>query len=51
MNFQKRKLKNGIIVLHEQRDLPVVALSITNTFGGSFETSEIKGVAHVIEHL
>ncbi|MBS3088986.1 insulinase family protein [Candidatus Pacearchaeota archaeon] len=51
MNFQKKKLKNGITVLHEQRDLPVVAVSITNPFGGACEESEIKGIAHVIEHL
>jgi predicted Zn-dependent peptidase len=50
-NFQKRKLKNGITVLHESRDLPVVSLSITNRFGGANESSEIKGVAHFIEHL
>lgn len=51
MKFQKKKLKNGIIVIHESRDLPVVALSITNRFGGAYEKSEIKGIAHVIEHL
>jgi len=51
MEFQKKKLKNGITVIHEPRDLPIVSLSITNRFGGAFEKSEIKGVAHVIEHL
>jgi len=51
MKFQKKKLKNGITILHEHRDLPVVAVSITNTFGGAYETSETKGVAHFIEHL
>lgn len=51
MKLQKRKLKNGIIVIHEQRDLPLIALSITNPFGASFEESKIKGIAHVIEHL
>ena len=50
-NFQKRKLSNGITVLHEARDLPIVAFSISNPFAGSHETSEIKGVAHFIEHL
>lgn len=38
-------------VLFEKRDLPVVALSITNPFGAAFEESKIKGIAHVMEHL
>ncbi len=50
-NFFKRKLKNGITVLFEKRDLPVVSASITNRFGGAYEESKIKGIAHFIEHL
>lgn len=50
-NFQKRKLKNGITVIHEKRDLPIVCFSITNPFAGAHETSDIKGIAHFIEHL
>lgn len=50
-NFQKNILKNGITVLYEARDLPIVSLSITNKFGAAYEESKIKGVAHVIEHL
>jgi len=51
MKFQRKVLKNGITVVHEPRDLPIVALSITNRFGGAFEESKVKGIAHVIEHL
>lgn len=51
MNFYKRKLSNGMVVLFEKRELPVVSFSITNRFGGSYESSEIKGIAHLIEHL
>jgi predicted Zn-dependent peptidase len=51
MEFFRRKLKNGITVIMEQRDLPVVALCIANPIGGAYEPLEIKGVAHVIEHL
>ncbi len=47
----RKKLKNGIVVVMEKRELPVVALSITNRFGGAFEESKIKGIAHFIEHL
>jgi len=49
--FQKKKLSNGVTVLFEKRDLPIVALGISNPFAGSHETSEIKGIAHFIEHL
>ena len=51
MEFFKRKLKNGITVLLEKRELPLVSVSITNPFGGSYEDSKIKGIAHFIEHL
>jgi len=49
--FFKKKLKNGMTVLFEKRDLPVVSFSISNRFGAAFEESKIKGIAHVIEHL
>jgi len=51
MRFQKIKLKNGITVLYEKRDLPIICYSISNPFGGSYETAEVKGVAHLFEHL
>ena len=51
MKFQKIKLKNGITVLFEERDLPLVCYSISNPFGGAYENSEVKGVAHLFEHL
>lgn len=51
MKFFKKKLKNGITVIFEKRDVPVVAISISNPFGGAFESNDIKGVAHFIEHL
>lgn len=49
--FFKKKLKNGITVIFEKRELSVVSASITNRFGGAYEDSKIKGIAHVIEHL
>jgi len=51
MKFLRRKLANGITVIMEKRELPIVALSISNPFGGACESSEAKGVAHFIEHL
>ncbi len=38
-------------VICENRDLPVVALSISNKFGAGFEDENIKGIAHFIEHM
>jgi len=37
--------------MHEKRDLPLVSFGIANPFAGAHETAEIKGVAHLIEHL
>ena len=51
MNFKKIKLKNGITVLFEKRNLPIICYSISNPFGGSHESSDVKGVAHLFEHL
>jgi predicted Zn-dependent peptidase len=51
MKFFKKKLKNGISVVMEKRDLPVVALSISNPFGAGFEEQKVKGIAHFLEHL
>jgi predicted Zn-dependent peptidase len=51
MKFFRRKLKNGMVVLMEKREVPVVSFSVTNRFGGAYEDSNIKGVAHFIEHL
>lgn len=51
MKFLKKKLNNGISVIMEKRDLPVVCLGIANRYGGAYENSDVKGVAHVIEHL
>jgi len=51
LKFHRKKLKNGITVLFEKRNLPIVSLSITNKFGAACEQSKIKGIAHVIEHM
>lgn len=51
MKFFKRKLENGITVIFEKRELPLVSVSITNKFGAGYEESKIKGIAHFMEHL
>lgn len=35
----------------EKREIPVVAFSIANRFGGAYEESKVKGIAHFIEHM
>jgi len=49
--FLRRKLSNGMIVLMEKRETPVITLGIANPIGAGFEDSKIKGVFHVIEHM
>lgn len=49
--FYKKKLENGLTILFEKRSLPVVTCSVSTKFGSEFETEELKGVAHFIEHL
>ncbi len=51
MKFFRRKLRNGMTVIGELRDLPLVAVSITNRFGAGHEKSAVKGIAHSMEHL
>jgi predicted Zn-dependent peptidase len=50
MEFFRRKLRNGMLVVMEKRSLPIVTVNIANTFGGAYESSKIKGISHVIEH-
>jgi len=51
VEFARRKLRNGMNVIFEKRELPIVSFSISNRFGAAFEESKVKGIAHVIEHL
>jgi len=51
VEFYKKKLSNGLTVLFEKRNLPVVSVSATVNWGSEFETEKIKGVSHFIEHL
>ena len=51
MKLLRKKLKNGMTVIMEKRELPVVSVAVTNRFGAAFEESKIKGIAHVIEHM
>jgi predicted Zn-dependent peptidase len=49
--FYRKKLDNGVIVLFERRNSPVVSVSSSVKFGSQYESSNIKGISHFIEHL
>jgi predicted Zn-dependent peptidase len=49
--FYRKKLDNGVTVLFEPRKIPVVSVSTSVKFGAQYESPEIKGVSHFIEHL
>lgn len=51
VQFYKKKLDNGITVLFEKRKIPVVAVSTSVKFGAQYETEDIKGISHFLEHL
>jgi predicted Zn-dependent peptidase len=50
-NFKRKVLKNGMTILFEKRDLPVVSVAFAVRSGGVNESMEEKGISHFIEHL
>jgi len=50
-NFKKKILKNGMTVLFEKRDFPVVSVAFAVRQGGINEAAEEKGISHYIEHM
>ena len=51
VEFYRKKLDNGLIVIFEKRDVPIVAVASSIKFGAQYETEDIKGISHFIEHL
>jgi predicted Zn-dependent peptidase len=51
VEFHRKKLDNGITVLFEERKAPVVAVATCVKFGAQYESADIKGISHFIEHL
>ena len=49
--FYRKKLDNGITVVFERREMPIVAVASSVKFGAQYETGTIKGISHFIEHL
>ncbi|MFH1585597.1 MAG: pitrilysin family protein [archaeon] len=50
-NFKRKVLKNGMTILFEKRDVPVVSVAFAVRAGGVNETKEERGISHFIEHL
>lgn len=51
LDFHRKKLDNGIVIIHEKRDIPVVAVATSVKYGAQYESADIKGISHFIEHL
>jgi predicted Zn-dependent peptidase len=49
--FYRKVLKNGMTIVFEKRDLPVVAVAIAVRNGGMNESLSEKGISHFIEHM
>lgn len=50
-NFKRKILANGMTVLFEKRDIPVVSVAFAVRAGGINESLTEKGISHFIEHM
>src|SRR4030042_1444148 len=50
-SFYRKVLKNGMTVILEKRNLPVVSVTFAVRNGGVNEKEKEKGISHFIEHL
>jgi zinc protease len=52
IKYQKYKLDNGLeIILHQNKNLPAVAVNVWYKVGSAQETKGKTGVAHLFEHM
>ena len=49
--FERKVLKNGMTIIFEKRDVPVVSVAFAVRYGGINEDVSEKGIAHFIEHM
>jgi len=49
--FYRKVLKNGMTILFEKRNLPIVSVAIAVRNGGVNESLSEKGISHFIEHM
>lgn len=50
-DFQKERMKNGMTILFERRNLPITSVLIATKAGAAHEVPELKGLAHFAEHM
>jgi len=50
-SFHRKILKNGMTLILEKRNLPVVSVAFAVRNGGVNEKEEEKGISHFIEHM
>jgi len=51
MKLQRKILANGMTVLFEKRELPIVSIAFAVKAGGVNEDPKEKGISHFIEHM
>jgi len=51
IDFKRKVLKNGMTILFERRNTPVVSVAFAIRSGGVNETKSEKGISHFIEHM
>jgi len=52
INYQKYKLDNGLeVILHQNKNLPAVAVNVWYKVGSAHETKGKTGIAHLFEHM
>jgi len=49
--FKRKVLKNGMTLIFEKREVPVVSVAFAVRYGGVNEDVSEKGIAHFIEHM
>ncbi|HTY43640.1 MAG TPA: pitrilysin family protein [Patescibacteria group bacterium] len=49
--FYRKVLKNGMVVILEKRNMPVVSVGFAVRNGGINESASEKGISHFIEHM
>jgi len=49
--FYRKILNNGMTIIFEKRDIPVVSVAFAVRYGGINEAENEKGISHYIEHM
>ena len=49
--FKRKVLKNGMTIIFEKREVPVISVAFAVRYGGINEKISEKGIAHFIEHM